>query len=107
MQFNVLTDMHLIRMLSAGARPTEAPFENFTWDPFIRKTAIFIRFCRSCIFVRFLINEPDGYESRQPCKADETFIVVGTLISLYSFQLTDMFLRKIRLRLFLHLRTRV
>ena len=25
------------------------------------QNAIFIRFCISCIFVRFLMNEPDGY----------------------------------------------
>ena len=43
------------------------------------QNTIFIRFCISCIFVRFLMSEPDGYESCQPCKAAETFIVVETL----------------------------
>ena len=37
------------------------------------------------------MNEPelDGYESWQPCKAAETFIIVETLISLQISQLTD------------------
>ena len=38
------------------------------------------------------MNEPDGYESCQPCKAAETFIIVETLISLQIFRLTNMFL---------------
>ena len=50
------------------------------------------------------MNEPNGYESRQSCKADESFNTVETLISLQIFQLTDMFSRKIRLRSILHLR---
>ena len=53
------------------------------------------------------MNEPDGYESCQPCKAAETFIIVETLISLQIFRLTNMFLRKIQLRSILHLRTPV
>ena len=69
------------------------------------QNAIFIRFCISYIFVRFLMNELDGYEFRQPCKADETFIIDETLTSFQISQLTDMFLSKIRLRSILHLRT--
>ena len=56
-------------LLSVGARPTEPhPPKNFTWGPLIRKqngisdftqNEIFIRFCMSCIFVRFLMKEPD------------------------------------------------
>ena len=50
------------------------------------------------------MNDSDGYESRQPCKANETVIIVTTLISLQISQLTDMFLRKMRLRSILPLR---
>ena len=53
------------------------------------------------------MNELDGYESCQPCKAAETFIIVETLISLQISQLTDMFLRKMHLRSILHLRSPV
>ena len=60
------------------------------------QNAVFIRFRISCIFdlfVRFFMNEPDAYESYQPCKADETVIrpIIATLISLQISQLTDMF----------------
>ena len=58
----------------------------------------------STLFVRCLMNDSDGYESRQPCKANETVIFVATLISLQISQLTDMFLRKMRLRSILLLR---
>ena len=50
------------------------------------------------------MNEPDRYESCQPCKAAETSIIVETLISSQISQLTDMFLRKVRLRSILYLR---
>ena len=50
------------------------------------------------------MNDSDGYESRQPCKANETVIIVTTLISLQISQLTNMFLLKMRLRLILLLR---
>ena len=58
------------------------------------QNAVFTQFCISCIldlFVRFFMNEPDAYQSCQPCKADETVIVVATLISLQISQLTDTF----------------
>ena len=51
------------------------------------------------------MSEPDGYESCRPCKAAEIFIIVETLFSLQISQLTDMFLRKTRLRSILHLST--
>ena len=70
-------------------------------DGFTQNT-IFIRFCISCI--RAIFDERTcGYESCQPCKAAEIFIIVETLISLRISQLTDMFLRKMHLRSILHL----
>ena len=50
------------------------------------------------------MNDSDGYESRQPCKANEIVIIVATLISLQISPLTDLFLRKMRLRSMLLLR---
>ena len=72
----------VIRQISAGARPTESPPENFMWGPFIRKqngkykggftqNAIFIRFCISRIFVQFWRNEPDGYVFTQKCDVSD------------------------------------
>ena len=59
---------------SAGARPTEPPQKKLhvgsplsaskmeSKDGFVfSQNATFIRFCMSCIFVRFLMNEPDVY----------------------------------------------
>ena len=74
------------------------------------QNAVFTQFCILYIFdlfVQFLMNEPDGYKSRQPCKADEIVIIVATLIFLQNSQRTDMFLRNIRLRSILHVRTPV
>ena len=48
------------------------------------QNAVFTRFCILCIFdlfVRFLMNEPDGYES--------PVIIVATLISLHANFSTD------------------
>ena len=50
------------------------------------------------------MNDSDGYESRQPCKANETDIIVAILISMQISQLTDTFLRKMRLLSILLLR---
>ena len=68
---------------SAGARPTEPlPPRKLDVGPLLSaskmegkggftKNAIFIQFCISCIFERFLMNEPGGYFFTQNAMASD------------------------------------
>ena len=103
-------------IFSAGARPTDSYPKTSRGAPFIRKengrnrwfyTILFSSDFAYHAFVRFLMYESDGYESCQPCKAAETYIIVETLISSQISQLTNMFSRKIHLRSIFHPRTPV
>ena len=71
---------------SAGTRPTEHPLppkpsrgalfmRNQNGKGCFTQNAIFIRFCISFIFVRFLMNEPDGYVFAQNAIAYPSFYV--------------------------------
>ena len=74
--------------LSAGARPNESPLlrklhvgppssvSKMEGKGGFTQNAIFIRFCISCIFVRFLMNERNGYVFTQNAIASDFGIYV-------------------------------
>ena len=74
---------NLVGRISVSSKSTEPPPpENFTWGPFYHQSkwkvkvvftqnAIFTRFCISCIFVRFLMNEPDRHAFTQNAFASD------------------------------------
>ena len=96
-------------MHSGGARPTEAPLPRklHVGPPLsaskmeskggFTHNGIFIRFCISCIFVRFLMKEPDGYVSTQNAIA---YDFASTYPSLKSTHYFDTFSYVIYLRKF-------
>ena len=84
-------------MASAGARPTEAPSPRklHVGPPLsaskmegkggFTQNAIFIRFCIPYIFVRFLMNEPDGYVFTQNAMASNFASTYPSLKSTHVF----------------------